>query len=500
MKKIVLILLSFTIFAVHSFSESQNLSKGLRLYEDSKYSQAKPYFEKIVALNNEETGEAYYYLAEIAYFTLADPKNEIEHERLLRLSIEKDYVPAIVHLAGYIADAEEGEKILLTGLEKFPNNESIIEGLTNIYYTMGATEKTISMYEKLVQNGKVSAYLNLGYLYLEQNKYELAEEYFSKAVNENVDGSIIGLAAFYKAQKKYDLAEKYYLEGIAKATKKEKNDCDCYDTSTEELIDLYILQKKYLEVQKYYESLGTYNRQDILSTIAGKAYYLEDYITAEKYYLQEMKENPNSFYNQIPLALSAEKSGNNLLAKEIYEKDIVNNSGGESTVNYVDFMLEQGKLYEVENFAKENAGTEIESSIYGALLSNYFDKKNVEGIKKYSQVLIQTGDETYKYELGYAYYLEKNYSEATKNFLITKKFPNFSQDSLYYLGMIEKEKGNTKEAKAYFLQVYRKDKYYSFDLLNELKAIYEKERNISKMNQIQEIIDEINNSNDDTDY
>ena len=163
-------------------------------------------------------------------------------------------------------------------------------------------------------------------------------------------------------------------------------------------------------------------------------------------------------------------------------------------------MLEQGKLYEVENFAKENAGTEIESSIYGALLSNYFDKKNVEGIKKYSQVLIQTGDETYKYELGYAYYLEKNYSEATKNFLITKKFPNFSQDSLYYLGMIEKEKGNTKEAKAYFLQVYRKDKYYSFDLLNELKAIYEKERNISKMNQIQEIIDEINDSNDDTNY
>ena len=96
--------------------------------------------------------------------------------------------------------------------------------------------------------------------------------------------------------------------------------------------------------------------------------------------------------------------------------------------------------------------------------------------------------------------MEKNYSEATKNFLITKKFPISSQDSLYYLGMIEKEKGNTKEAKAYFLQVYRKDKYYSFDLLNELKAIYEKERNISKMNQIQEIIDEINDSNDDTNY
>ena len=67
MKKMLLILLSFTIFAVNSFAESENLSKGLELYNNSKYSQAKPYFEKIAALNNEETGEAYFYLAEIAF-------------------------------------------------------------------------------------------------------------------------------------------------------------------------------------------------------------------------------------------------------------------------------------------------------------------------------------------------------------------------------------------------------------------------------------------------
>ena len=488
MKKILLILLSFTIFAVNSFAESGNLSKGLKLYDDSKYSQAKPYFEKIVALNNEETGEAYFYLAEIAYFTLAEPKNDVEHERLLRLSIAKDYIPAITHLGGYISDAKEGEKILLAGLEKFPNNQDIIDTLGEVYDTMEATDKTVNFYEQLVAKGNNKAYLSLGYLYQDDEQYNLAEENYLKAANNNVEGSKLALAEFYKSQKKYDLAEKYYLEVKAE------------DADDGGLADLYIIQKKYDLAEKLFQDSGKYDRQEILSTIAGRAFNLEDYKTAEKYYLQEMKENPNSFYNQIPLALSAEKSGNNLLAKEIYEKYIVNNSGGESIVNYVDFMLEQGKLYEVENFAKENAGTEIESSIYGALLSNYFDKKNVEGIKKYSQVLIQTGDETYKYELGYAYYLEKNYSEATKNFLITKKFPDFSQDSLYYLGMIEKEKGNTKEAKAYFLQVYRKDKYYSFDLLNELKAIYEKERNISKMNQIQEIIDEINDSNDDTNY
>ena len=487
MKKIVLILLSFAIFAVNSFAESQDLSKGLKLYDDSKYSQAKPYFEKIVALNNEETGEAYFYLAEIAYFTLAEPKNDVEHERLLRLSIAKDYIPAITHLGGYISDAKEGEKILLAGLEKFPNDESIIEGLTDVYYGMGITDKTVNFYEQLGAKGNSKAYLNLGYLYQDDKQYNLAEENFLKAANNNVEGSKLVLADFYKSQKKYDLAEKYYLEVKA-------------EDSVDGLAELYIIQKKYDLVEKLFQDSGKYDRQEILSTIAGRAFYIEDYITAEKYYLQEMKENPNSFYNQVPLAQSAEETGNNSLAEEMYKKDIVNNSGGESTGGYVNFMLKQGKLAEVEKFVEENKGTEIETSIYGVLLSNYFDTKNVEGIKKYSQKLIDLKDESYRYEMGYAYYLEKNYSEATKNFLIAKKSLNFTQDSLYYLGMIEKEKGNMKEAKAYFLKVYKKDRYYSIDLLNELKAIYEKEGNTVEIKRIQGYIDEINNSNDDTDY
>ena len=233
MKKIVLILLSFTIFAVNSFAESGNLSKGLKLYDDSKYSQAKPYFEKIVALNNEETGEAYFYLAEIAYFTLAEPKNDVEHERLLRLSIAKDYIPAITHLGLYLySDIEEGEKILLAGLEKFPHDESIIEGLTDVYYGMGITDKTVNFYEQLGAKGNSKAYLNLGYLYQDDKQYNLAEENFLKAANKNVGGSRSALADFYKSQKKYDLAEKYYLE-------------ERPEDAIGGLADLYIIQKKW---------------------------------------------------------------------------------------------------------------------------------------------------------------------------------------------------------------------------------------------------------------
>ena len=481
MKKIVLILLSFTIFAVNSFAESGNLSKGLKLYDDSKYSQAKPYFEKIVALNNEETGEAYFYLAEIAYFTLAEPKNDVEHERLLRLSIAKDYIPAITHLGGYISDAKEGEKILLAGLEKFPNNQDIIDALGKIYDPMGITDKTVNFYEQLGAKGNSKAYLSLGYLYQEDKQYNLAEENFLKAANKNVGGSRSALADFYKSQKKYDLAEKYYLE-------------ERPEDAIAGLADLYIIQKKYDVVEKLFQDSG-YDRQEIISTIADRAFNLEDYKAAEKYYLQGMKENPNSFYNQAALALSAEKAGDNSLAEEMYKKDMVSNLGSESAGDYVRFMLKQGKLAEVEKFAEENKGSDIETSIYGSLLSNYFDEKNVEGIKKYSQKLIDLKNESYRYEMGYAYYLEKNYSEATKNFLIAKTFSDFSLNSLYYLGMVEKEKGNMKKATAYFLKVYKEDKYYSVDLLNELKAKYEKEGNTKELKQIQGYIDEINNSN-----
>ena len=490
MKKMILMLLSFAIFAVHSFAESENLSKGLELYNNSKYSQAKPYFEKIAALNNEETGEAYFYLAEIAYFTLADPKNDAEHERLLRLSIAKDYIPAITHLGGYInvtkvggeiRDTKEGEKILLAGLEKFPNNQDIIDALGKIYDPMGITDKTVNFYEQLGAKGNSKAYLSLGYLYQEDKQYNLAEENFLKAANKNVGGSRSALADFYKSQKKYDLAEKYYLE-------------ERPEDAIGGLADLYIIQKKYDVVEKLFQDSG-YDRQEIISTIADRAFNLEDYKAAEKYYLQGMKENPNSFYNQAALALSAEKAGDNSLAEEMYKKDMVSNLGSESAGDYVRFMLKQGKLAEVEKFAEENKGSDIETSIYGSLLSNYFDEKNVEGIKKYSQKLIDLKNESYRYEMGYAYYLEKNYSEATKNFLIAKTFSDFSLNSLYYLGMIEKEKGNMKEAKAYFLKVYKEDKYYSVDLLNELKAKYEKEGNTKEIKQIQGYIDEINNSN-----
>ena len=408
---------------------------------------------------------------------------------MLRLSIAKDYIPAITHLGGYInvtkvggeiRDTKEGEKILLAGLEKFPNNQDIIDALGKIYDPMGITDKTVNFYEQLGAKGNGKAYLSLGYLYQEDKQYNLAEENFLKAANKNVGGSRSALADFYKSQKKYDLAEKYYLE-------------ERPEDSIGGLADLYIIQKKYDVVEKLFQDSG-YDRQEIVSTIADRAFNLEDYKAAEKYYLQGMKENPNSFYNQAALALSAEKAGDNSLAEEMYKKDMVSNLGSESAGDYVRFMLKQGNLAEVEKFAEENKGSDIETSIYGSLLSNYFDEKNVEAIKKYSQKLIDLKNESYRYEMGYAYYLEKNYSEATKNFLIAKTFSDFSLNSLYYLGMVEKEKGNMKKATAYFLKVYKEDKYYSVDLLNELKAKYEKEGNTKEIKQIQGYIDEINNS------
>ena len=169
---------------------------------------------------------------------------------------------------------------------------------------MEATDKTVNFYEQLGAKGNSKAYLNLGYLYQEDKQYNLAEENFLKAANKNVGGSRSALADFYKSQKKYDLAEKYYLEVKAE------------DADDGGLADLYIIQKKYDLAEKLFQDSGKYDRQEILSTIAGRAFNLEDYKAAEEYYLKEMKEDPNSFYNQMALALSAERAGDNSLAEK----------------------------------------------------------------------------------------------------------------------------------------------------------------------------------------
>ena len=498
MRNFLLVLLSLTVLSFQTFSQSESLEKGLKLYNDSNYEKAKPYFEKVVLMNNEESGEAYFYLAEIAYFTLSESKKEQEHERLLRLSISKNYIPAIIHLGEYISDAKEGEKILLEGLEKFPNNIDIIHGLANLYEYEKEIDKAIDLYKKLAEQGNGLGYLNLGYLYESQQKYVLAEDSYLKAIDMNTEGARMELADLYKYQKKYDLAEKYYLEEKSKIDKAKRELADCckYETNEiYELVDLYVIQKRYTDIEKYYEELGTYDRKDILLAVANRALLEGDYQIAKKYYLQVRKENPNSF-DRLNLALALEKTGDYVLAEGLYKSELMDNPTNASY--YVEFMIKQSKLYEVEKIAKDYEGTDIDIEIQKALLSKYFIEKNSPEIKKYAQKLIAY-DKSYTFELGYAYYLENSYDEATNNFLIAKKYD--SLESLYYLGMIEKYRGNINKSKQYFLQLYKKDNYYSLDLLNELKQIYEKEGNSKELEDINDKINEINSySEEDEDY
>ena len=495
MRKFLLIMSCLIVISFQTFSQSNILEKGLELYNDSNYKDAKPYFEKVVALNDEETGEAYFYLAEIAYFTLPESKKEKEHERLLRLSIDKDYVPAIIHLGGYIYDTGEGEKILLKGLEKFPNNTDIMYELANLYDTENSLDNAIDLYKRIANQGDGAGYLNLGYLYEKQQKYVLAEENYLKAIEMNTNESRIALANLYKFQKKYDLSEKYYLEeqNEINKSKRESKDCCNYETNEiYELVDLYVIQKRYVDIQKYYEELGTYDRKDILLEIAYRALMKDDYQTAKKYYLQAKEENPNSFTDGLNLAISLDKTGDYNLAEELYKSELIDNPS--SAPYYVEFMFKQNRLDEVERIAEKYKNTDIEVEIYRALLSKYFVEKNIPEIKKYSQKLI-IYDKSHTFELGYAYYLEKNYNEATKNFLIAKKYD--SLEALYYLGIIEKDKGNIDKAKDYFTELYKKDNYYSLDLLNELKEIYEKEGNSRELKNINYKIDEIKSEIDE---
>ena len=58
-------------------------------------------------------------------------------------------------------------------------------------------------------NGNIDAQNNLGVLYEEENKLELAEKYYKMAADKNNFDACYNLGIFYENQDKFELAEKY---------------------------------------------------------------------------------------------------------------------------------------------------------------------------------------------------------------------------------------------------------------------------------------------------
>ena len=94
----------------------------------------------------------------------------------------------------------------------------------------------------LNEDGNKNAYFYLGLLYNDERKYDLAEEYYKKAIDEGSKNALNNLAMIYMDQEKYDLAEECYKMAVVKNVK----------GSVYNLANLYYILEKYDLAKKYY--------------------------------------------------------------------------------------------------------------------------------------------------------------------------------------------------------------------------------------------------------
>ena len=104
---------------------------------------------------------------------------------------------------------EESEKYLLKSLNE--------DGNKNAYFYLGLLyndekkyDLAVEYYKKAIDAGSKNALNNLAMIYMDQEKYDLAEECYKMAIVKNVKGSVYNLGNLYYIQEKYDLAKRYY--------------------------------------------------------------------------------------------------------------------------------------------------------------------------------------------------------------------------------------------------------------------------------------------------
>lgn len=243
--------------------DSQTFRTGLELFHKAKYTAARHYFEKYLALN----------------------RNDL-------LSVESEYYLADCALQLFHLD---GENKMNEFIQKYPSHPLAQQGLLSlatIYKAKKDYKKAISYYEKidldlLQQDQADEALFNTGYCYLNDKALDKALPYFNGLKsNEN----------------KYTYASAYYAGNIefkqgsydaALADFKKAQNNESYKTLVPYMVaNILYRQKKYDELLSYTDTLGKkgteYKNQEEIHLLVADVYYRKkefgkSIISADKY-------------------------------------------------------------------------------------------------------------------------------------------------------------------------------------------------------------------------
>jgi len=100
------------------------------------------------------------------------------------------------------------------GMEK--DNIHAINSIGILYYNQDKHDLAIQYYQLAIDKGCANAINNLGYLYQAQNKYDLAIQHYQWAIEKGDIEAFSNLGYLYKKRGENDLAIKCYLLGIEK--------------------------------------------------------------------------------------------------------------------------------------------------------------------------------------------------------------------------------------------------------------------------------------------
>jgi tetratricopeptide (TPR) repeat protein len=189
----------------------------------------------------------------------------------------------------------------------------------------------------------------LGFIYEIQQKFDLAEIYYLKAIDYGENNALIYLASLYTEKQKFDLAEKYFLKAIENGDNK----------ALFGLALLYNKQQKFDLAEKYFLKAIEYGDNEALFGLALLYENLEKFDLAEKHYLKAIESGHNGALKNLAL-LYYTLNINKLKALELISQYYIN-SKNEKLLNEVIFKIWNGKFENIEREIQEILNTNIDN-------------------------------------------------------------------------------------------------------------------------------------------
>lgn len=446
--KHILILITSLFYVATTWAQEDQAQKYV---EKEQYSKATTIYKNLLVSTPKKVSEFNYYLGDICL-----KKEKYDSAKFYFMEgIKADETNALNYVGiGIVAmfkkNSTEGQRSFDKAVELSSNkNIQVLNAIGAYFVTESGKEELAKGVTVLKKSTELDAKNNaLGWMLLGDAYGKLSEgtkqiECYNKAstMPHSIPLLKMKYGKMYTAARNIDLAVKYFNEGLAvDAT---------YGPLYRELGDVYNRFRKYdLAIANYKKYLENIDRNDDVEFKYG--YFLlknENYAEAVEIFtgLENRKFDSPFIYNRRAVSYYGLEKYD--LAKkdiETYFKKV--KSSNTTSVDYEYYgkiLLETGQdslaIQQLE-YALERDTTRLD--LYGAIGSFYFDKSNYPKAIQFmsKQLTPQTNEPKVFYELGQAYYYNKEYVKADSSFSkVVSLKPNV------YIGYLWRARANASQ-------------------------------------------------------